>query len=893
MNRQELRQRFLAAGECWGIVNLSSGNFDDADFAAIVRDLPPLPQVEVLTLHFTQVGDEGLIALAQAVGAQRLPQLQELELDYTQVGDEGLIALARAAEEQGLLQLRVLGLEYTQVGDDGLVALARAALAGGLPQLQSLGLYGTQVGDDGLIELARAADQQHLSELQILTLGETEVGNKTLKVLARAANAQGLGKLYCLILNRTQVGDEGLIALARAAKEQCLPQLHDLWLDGTQVKSVLPEILATRYARDIFEAILEGVPLHLLRIAFVGMGHVGKTCLFRRLFLNEIVDVNKLPRQTHDIDLTRPEQVKWKPIVNYGSMDSGIEIDPHVWDLGGQLVLHGVHESFLKPDRRTIYILVLAANRPPQRATDARHNEIGNGLDYWLRTIAGFVGREAPVIVAVTQCDWYEDTSDPRKVDEPFGGDSGRAVVDCEADELTSRCGAAVTKIVDGCSAVSAKYSIHPLRQAIEETAATLSAIREEKVSRHFIDLMQRVEEEMSNRSLATIEGDYRRWCHDCNITGQATQDTYLRVLDHLGTLIYFGRTPTEQAEHEREKQRADHPRRWTERYPIGQRQMVQRDVPSLLQKYAINPAWFTRPLYGIIRESESKETRDRNGWIDRRRIKNVVRDIEKELTPLLGNAFPQHEDGESVVFEALDWTELCHRDKATGEYFFPRGALDEKAARYLPDWAKETAMADALTDWCFMRWDLLRESAVHRLIVRWYPNIVHDKCWRYGMVVAKDDCQAAVIANPDEGTLRICLHGGDPNHRAIMYGELRRDLVEEYVGQSPVAEKRPQEWKGPPTISNRRSKPPKRGPRLDHIEKLEKELKKHLRTAKHRLKDTGELLPRPSKEFLAKLVDVNPSTVTRCFQDPLKGQLLQRLYDCALNVDCVRQFRG
>jgi Ran GTPase-activating protein (RanGAP) involved in mRNA processing and transport len=140
MNQEELRNAFLNAGDNKGEVLLDGEDFTDAEFAAAVSDLPPLPQLKTLSLKGTQVGNEGVKALADAAKAKGLQELQTLLLDGTLVGDEGLKALADAAKAKGLPQLKTLSLKGTQVGNEGVKALADAAKAGGFPQLQDLDL---------------------------------------------------------------------------------------------------------------------------------------------------------------------------------------------------------------------------------------------------------------------------------------------------------------------------------------------------------------------------------------------------------------------------------------------------------------------------------------------------------------------------------------------------------------------------------------------------------------------------------------------------------------------------------------------------------------------------------------------------------------------------------
>ncbi len=600
----------------------------------------------------------------------------------------------------------------------GAGALASAGTQHGFPQLQTLSLDCTQVGDSGVLALADAAKH-------------------------------GFPQLQTLCLDPCPVGDTGIRALAEAAGHHGFRQLQSLSLHGTRVSSVLPAVRDTKDAKEIFRAILTGRALHQVRIALVGMGEVGKTWLFSRLFLDRTVDLREKRIPTEDVDLVRPERLHWKPEARYARADNGTRIEPRVWDFGGQLVLHGVHEIFLTPDRRTIYLLVLAADRVPQRISDNNGHEAGNGLDYWLRTIASFAGSDAPVIVGITRCDRY-GKGEQRKIDAPMCPENSqdrRALVERPADELFGRSGAGVTAIVDECSATDETRPIAPLREAIEQALGHLSAIKDEKVAPEFIDVMRRVEEEMSGRALATVD-EFRHWCQSEKIGDANAQDTYLRVMHYLGRVFYFGRTPWEERRYEQERRVADNPEGWLDRHPPGQRRMMTARLDPMLQEYLINPGWLKGPLYGVIRKSESR------AWMDRGEIIAAIRGVEAELSNVVGQNFTKHRHGDEVVFAMLDRIELCHYDPQKQEYFFPRGRPID-GTPYLPEWAKIDS-DDKPVDRCQLRWDFLRESAIHRLIVRWYRHIVDGKHWRFGVVVAKHGCQAAVVANPDEGTGEI-----------------------------------------------------------------------------------------------------------------------------------------
>jgi hypothetical protein len=98
---------------------------------------------------------------------------------------------------------------------------------------------------------------------------------------------------------------------------------------------------------------------------------------------------------------------------------------------------------------------------------------------------------------------------------------------------------------------------------------------------------------------------------------------------------------------------------------------------------------------------------------------------------------------------------------------------------------------------------------------------------------------------------------------------------------------------------SNYRNKKPApmRGTRAANIEKLEKELEKHLLAARdhaHSLRDRDldpVLLPRPLQKELAQRTGLTAPDVSRCLQDP-RAKLLRILWDTAQSLDDVMRFK-
>src|SRR6201993_4252873 len=109
----------------------------------------------------------------------------------------------------------------------------------------------------------------------------------------------------------------------------------------------------------------------------VGRGAVGKTLIVKRL-VDDQFDPNE--KKTEGIQIT-----EW-PLRLHGHEDVRL----HIWDFGGQEIMHATHQFFLT--QRSLYLLVLNGREGGEDA-DA---------DYWLQIIESF-GGDSPVIVVMNK----------------------------------------------------------------------------------------------------------------------------------------------------------------------------------------------------------------------------------------------------------------------------------------------------------------------------------------------------------------------------------------------------------------------------------------------------------------------------------------------------------
>ncbi len=715
------------AEHCPGLQHLDLGRtwVTDAGVRAVADHCPAL---QYLSLSLTDVTDAGVVAIAEgypslqglvlwnckqvtdagvAAVADHCPRLQHLDLSYcTKVTDTGVVMVAEHCSG-----LQRLDLTYTGVTDAGVAAVAEHC-----PGLQHLDLGRTWVTDAGVRAVA-----DHCPALQYLSLSPTDVMDAGVRALA-----EGCPQLYNLKLSGTCVTDSAVKALAQGCPKLKWLELHETW--GTGVD---PAILATCDAQQIFAAILHGVALPVVRVLFVGTGSIGKTWLFERCFLDRCVERTRPRVQTPDIDLIRPEQCVWKPkLCTPGSTQ---EVEPRVWDFGGQLVLHGVHETFLNDDGRTIYVLVLSANAVSGSKYVGRE-ETGNAVAYWRRMIAHFGSSTAPVIVAVTQCD--KVTRADRPIDRP-------TPIDDVLAGLT---------LVDDLSACDPDRPIQPLRDAIETALAQREGIRQGKVSPELKAVREIVERELPKVALVPM-ATFRQWCHECDVPDDQQSNAIRDALHYMGSLFYFGR---DRLDRERDRDLAP-----------GQQRLHKLQPDTVLGEFVINPVWLKHAAYRVFEESERSE------WLSPDTLRAKVQAADAKCVG--------HLCGGDVIDAFLKLVELSFFDVEKGQYLLPRGL--------------KSGLPPGYEDWPTARllWEFVPESAFHRFIVRMHHRqqvermgggYAHGRDW---VMVQHDGCRVVVSADSVNGVVEIRFDPKSPPEDRTRAFDLVRDLfAHEFIGKPP-----------------------------------------------------------------------------------------------------------
>lgn len=214
------------------------GGLDADDVQALVRSAVCgcLPALQQFSVRVNEIGDAGLVALADKIGA--LPRLESLALNRNQIGPIGTTALANAMDNGGLPRLKELRLNANHLGDEGMVALA-PALARGTPLITTLFLEANLIGDRGVTALVDA----------LARVGDGELRLPHLVVLALSMNC---------------IDDAGVRYLAAALAGGDLPSLQRLMVGTNRSKSVkaFQQLQTACHARRITGSTFLRAPIH-------------------------------------------------------------------------------------------------------------------------------------------------------------------------------------------------------------------------------------------------------------------------------------------------------------------------------------------------------------------------------------------------------------------------------------------------------------------------------------------------------------------------------------------------------------------------------------------------------------------------------------------------------
>jgi internalin A len=454
--------------------------------------LPTLPEAvgNLAALTTLNMSHKGLTTLPEALG--NLTALTTLDLSNNQ-----LTTLPEALGN--LTALTTLDLSNNQ-----LTTLPEAA--SNLTALTTLNLSSNHLTTlpDALGKLT-ALRELYLSNNQLTTLPEAVGKLMALRELSLNDNQlttlpEAVGKLASL--TTLNVSDNHLTTLPEAAAR--LTNLTHLFLHENPALGLPAEVLGPLWMEcEPFGQKEPARPADILNFYFktrdgaramrevklilVGWGDVGKTTLADAL---QGKPFKKSRKPTDGISISRwPLKAK------------GGEAIVHVWDFGGQQIMHGTHQFFLT--KRAIYV-VLVKGRDNRQQRDA---------EYWLKHVRAFGGDSTVLLVMNRQ----QETK-----------------FDLDRNALANKHGVSVDSFFP--TECSNQTTIRPVIRAIRGVVETLLATQANFPAKWWP--IKAALEGMTEDYLS--DAGYRELCAKHKVADSAEQDQLLDRLNDLGVIVHF-----------------------------------------------------------------------------------------------------------------------------------------------------------------------------------------------------------------------------------------------------------------------------------------------------------------------------------------------------------------
>jgi len=363
-----------------------------------------------------------------------------------------------------LSNLRMLGISNTK-------SLAASEAIGGLTNLEVLQLVGLRL--NRIPEWMRG-----LRHLKSIYLG----GNRLTELPEWIAEFTELEFLE-IESNRLRILPHSLRRLTK---------LRALFIYGNPDLGLPSEIIQGGDAKKTLDYYFrvtstDRQPLNEFKLILVGRGGVGKTTLVHRLVAAKYKEFKRTP----GIKIT-----KW-PV----QIDSD-DVQAHVWDFGGQEIMHGTHRFFMT--ERALYLVFISG----------REGTEDHDAEYWLSLVRSFAG-DVPIIVLLNKWDDYAFELNRELLREKYG----RQLVFIETDSLTGT-------------------GIGQLRKKICQLAGKLPGLKASWPAE-----WRRIKEELpgKKKSWLTIE-DFREFCVQRGITKAKDHEALAESLHDLGLMLSFRR---------------------------------------------------------------------------------------------------------------------------------------------------------------------------------------------------------------------------------------------------------------------------------------------------------------------------------------------------------------
>jgi internalin A len=238
------------------------------------------------------------------------------------------------------------------------------------------------------------------------------------------------------------------------------------------------------------------------KILVVGQGSVGKTSLIKRMTLATF-DPQEIKTDGIAID-------HWQVENKTDIENITAEIALHLWDFGGQEIMHATHQFFLT--KRSLYLLVL----------DSRLTQEENRVEYWLKIIQSF-GGESPVLIVGNKIDQHPLDIDRTGLQKKYPN---------------------IVGILETSAATGA--GIEELKATLAEQVNNLPHVRDMLPETWFT--VKTKLEELGKQSNFITHDKYLELCAENEVSDETSQRTLIGFLHDLGVVLHFQDDPRLEA---------------------------------------------------------------------------------------------------------------------------------------------------------------------------------------------------------------------------------------------------------------------------------------------------------------------------------------------------------
>jgi internalin A len=466
----------------------------DLDLSELKLTIIPDALGELVQLRTLNLSQNQLTTIPGSL--TRLVQLRSLSLMSNRITaiPEHIAQLAR--------------LENLALGDNQITVIPDSV--GQLTQLDALLLSYNQVTaiPDSIAHLAQL-QFLYISDNQITTIPESVADLAQLRTLYLSGNQ--ITAIPDSIARLVQLRTLGLAnnqVTTLPDSLAALKNLTQLFLHGNPNLGIPPEVLGPSFGevnsdkppkapREIlayyFAQRSSSKPLNEAKLILVGRGDVGKTSLVKTLMTGKF---NKREKTTQGIKIS-----DWPCPLNPTE-----KVTIHIWDFGGQEMMHATHQFFLTA--RTLYLLVL----------EWRRDGCDEEADYWFRLIRTFGGPDAPVVIVLNKQKLAPFDVNRGAWLEKYSGNI-RAFV--ETDCVDSK-------------------SISRLKETIQEQLNTVEILKTRFPTQWFA-----IKEELARMSADFVSfADYRTLCRTNGVEDPENQDLLSGNLHDLGIALNYKNDP-------------------------------------------------------------------------------------------------------------------------------------------------------------------------------------------------------------------------------------------------------------------------------------------------------------------------------------------------------------